>query len=97
MSLKDWADYYEKTSPKHQENLVGDSKSAEERKLAEKKFIDTVNLQLAFGRKFKSIVGLRKTAERLGLKDIKDTDLQELAETAIVQRARGISSAKINQ
>ncbi len=94
MSLKDWADYYEKTSPKHQENLVGDSKSAEERKLAEKKFIDTVNLQLAFGRKFKSIVGLRKTAERLGLKDIKDTDLQELAETAIVQRARGISSAK---
>ena len=94
MSLKDWADYYEKTSPKHQENLVGDSKSAEERKLAEKKFIDTVNLQLAFGRKFKSIVGLRKTAERLGLKDIKDTDLQELAETAIVQRARGIASAK---
>lgn len=94
MSLKEWADYYEKTSPKHQENLVGDSKTAEERKLAEKKFIDTVNLQLAFGRKFKSIVGLRKTAERLGLKDIKDTDLQELAETAIVQRARGISSAK---
>lgn len=94
MSLKEWADYYEKTSPKHQENLVGDSKSAEERKMAEKKFIDTVNLQLAFGRKFKSIVGLRKTAERLGLKDIKDTDLQELAETAIVQRARGISSAK---
>lgn len=94
MSLKDWADYYEKTSPKHQENLVGDSKTAELRKLAEKKFIDTVNLQLAFGRKFKSIVGLRKTAERLGLKDIKDTDLQELAETAIVQRARGISSAK---
>lgn len=94
MSLKEWADYYEKTSPKHQENLVGDSKTAEVRKLAEKKFIDTVNLQLAFGRKFKSIVGLRKTAERLGLKDIKDTDLQELAETAIVQRARGISSAK---
>lgn len=94
MSLKEWADYYEKTSPKHQENLVGDSKNAEQRKLAEKKFIDTVNLQLAFGRKFKSIVGLRKTAERLGLKDIKDTDLQELAETAIVQRARGISSAK---
>lgn len=94
MSLKDWADYYEKTSPKHQENLVGDSKTAEERKLAEKKFIDTVNLQLGFGRKFKSIVGLRMMAERLGLEDIKDTDLQELAETAIVQRARGISSAK---
>ena len=31
MSLKDWADYYAKTSPKHQENLVGDSKTAEER------------------------------------------------------------------
>lgn len=94
MSLKEWADYYKKTSPKHQENLVGDSKSAEERKMAEKKFIDTVNLQLAFGRKFNGIVGLRMIAERLGLKDIKDTDLQELAETAIVQRARGISSAK---
>lgn len=94
MSLKDWADYYEKTSPKHQENLVGDSKTAEERKLAEKKFIDSVNLQLAFGHKFKSIVELRKMAERLGLKDIKDTDLQELAETAIVKRARGIASSE---
>lgn len=94
MSLKDWADYYEKTSPKHQENLVGDSKTAEDRKLAEKKFIDAVNLQLAFKHKFNGIVELRKIAERVGLKDIKDTDLQELAETAIVQRARGISSAK---
>lgn len=94
MSLKDWADYYEKTSPKHQENLVGDSKSAEQRKQAEKKFIDTVKLQLSFGRKFKSIVELRKMAERLGLKDIKDTDLQELAETAIVQRARSIAASE---
>lgn len=94
MSLKEWADYYEKTSPKHQENLVGDSKSAEERKQAEKKFIDVVKLQLAFGRKFKSIVELRKMAERLGLKDIKDTDLQELAETAIVQRARSIAASE---
>ena len=94
MSLKDWADYYEKTSPKHQENLVGDSKTAEDRKLAEKKFIDAMNLQLAFGHKFKSIVELRKMAERLGLKDIKDTDLQELAETAIVKRARGIASSE---
>lgn len=94
MSLKEWADYYEKTSPKHQENLVGDSKSAEERNQAEKKFIDAVKLQLAFGRKFKSIVELRKMAERLGLKDVKDTDLQELAETAIVQRARGIASSE---
>ncbi len=94
MSLKEWADYYEKTSPKHQENLVGDSKSAEERKQAEKKFIDAVKLQLSFGRKFKSIVELRKMAERLGLKDIKDTDLQELAETAIVQRARSIAASE---
>lgn len=94
MSLKEWADYYEKTSPKHQENLVGDSKTAEDRKQAEKRFIDAVNLQLAFKHKFNGIVELRKIAERLGLKDIKDTDLQELAETAIVQRARGIASSE---
>lgn len=94
MSLKEWADYYEKTSPKHQENLVGDSKSAEERKMAEKKFIDTVNIKLGFKHKFNGIVELRKIAERLGLKDIKDTDLQELAETAIVKRARGIASSE---
>lgn len=94
MSLKDWADYYEKTSPKHQENLVGDSKTAEERKMAEKKFIDTVNIKLGFKHKFNGIVELRKIAERVGLKDIKDTDLQELAETAIVKRARGIASSE---
>ena len=94
MSLKEWADYYEKTSPKHQENLVGDSKTAEERKMAEKKFIDAVNLQLGFKHKFNGIVELRKIAERVGLKDIKDTDLQELAETAIVKRARGIASSE---
>ena len=94
MSLKEWADYYEKTSPKHQENLAGDSKTAEERKLAEKKFIDVVNLQLGFKHKFNGIVELRKIAERVGLKDIKDTDLQELAETAIVKRARGIASSE---
>lgn len=94
MSLKDWADYYEKTSPKHQENLVGDSKSAEERKMAEKKFIDTVNIKLGFKHKFNGIVELRKIAERVGLKDIKDTDLQELAETAIVKRARGVASSE---
>lgn len=94
MSLKEWADYYEKTSPKHQENLVGDSKTAEERKMAEKKFIDVVNLQLGFKHKFNGIVELRKIAERVGLKDIKDTYLQELAETAIVKRARGIASSE---
>ena len=94
MSLKEWADYYEKSSPKHQENLAGDSKTAEERKQAEKKFIDAVKLQLAFGRKIKSIIELRKIAERHGLKDIKDTDLQELAEAAIVMKARGIASSE---
>lgn len=93
MSLKEWADYYEKTSPKHQENLVGDSNDAEERKMAEKKFIDTVNIKLGFKHKFNGIVELRQIAERVGLKDIKDTDLQELAETAIVKRARGIASS----
>lgn len=94
MSLKEWADYYEKTSPKHQENLVGDSKTAEERKMAEKKFIDAVNIKLGFKHKFNGIVELRKIAERVGLKDIKDTDLQELAETAIVKRARGVASSE---
>lgn len=93
MSLKDWADYYEKTSPKHQENLVGDSKDAEERKQKEKKFIDAVNIKLGFKHKFNGIIELRQIAEKLGLKDIKDTDLQELAETAIVKRARGIASS----
>ncbi|WP_295367527.1 LPD38 domain-containing protein [uncultured Prevotella sp.] len=94
MSLKEWADYYEKSSPKHKEELVGDSKTAEERKQAEKKYIDAVKLQLAFGRKIKSIIELRKIAERHGLKDIKDTDLQELAEVAIVMKARGIASSE---
>ena len=94
MSLKEWADYYEKTSPKHQESLVGDSKEAEDRKVSENKFIDAVKLQLAFGRKIKSIIELRKIAERHGLKDIKDTDLQELTEAAIVMKARGIASSE---
>lgn len=94
MSLKDWADYYEKTSPKHQENLVGDSKSAEERKMSEKKFMDRVNTRLGFGQNINGIVELRKMAEECGLKDSKDTDLQELAEAAIVMRARGIASSE---
>ena len=93
MSLKEWADYYEKSSPKHKEELVGDSKEAEDRKLREKRFVDKVNIQLGFGHKFNGIVELRKMAEECGLKDVKDTDLQELAETAIVRRARGIASS----
>ena len=94
MSLKEWADYYEKSSPKHKEELVGDSKEAEDRKISEKKFIDKVNLRLGFGQKINGIVELRKMAEECGLKDVKDTDLQELAETAIVRRARGIASSE---
>lgn len=94
MSLKEWADYYEKTSPKHQENLVGDSKTAEERKMSEKKFMDRVNTRLGFGQKINGIVELRKMAEECGLKDAKDTDLQELAEASIVMRARGIASSE---
>lgn len=94
MSLKDWADYYEKTSHKHQENLVGDSKNAEQRKVSEKRFMDRVNTRLGFGQKINGIVELRKMADECGLKDVKDTDLQELAETAIVQRARGIASSE---
>ena len=94
MSLKDWADYYEKTSPKHQENLVGDSKNAEQRKVSEKRFMDRVKTRLGFGQKINGIVELRKMADECGLKDVKDTDLQELAETAIVQRARGIASSE---
>ena len=94
MKLSEFAEREKKNTPEHQENLVGDSKSAEERKQAEKKFIDAVNLQLGFKHKFNGIVELRKIAERVGLKDIKDTDLQELAETAIVKRARGIASSE---
>lgn len=93
MSLKEWADYYEKSSPKHKEELVGDSKEAERKKVSEKKFIDRVNTRLGFGQKINGIVELRKMAEECGLKDVKDTDLQELAETAIVRRARGIASS----
>ena len=94
MSLKEWADYYEKSSPKHKEELVGDSKEAERKKVSEKKFIDRVNTRLGFGQKINGIVELRKMAEECGLKDVKDTDLQELAETAIVRRARGIASSE---
>lgn len=94
MKLSEFAEREKKNTPKHQENLVGDSKSAEERKMAEKKFIDAVNIKLGFKHKFNGIVELRKIAERVGLKDIKDTDLQELAETAIVKRARGIASSE---
>ena len=94
MSLTDWAEYYRKLSPEHQEKLVGDSKTAEDRKQKENRFMDRVDTRLSFGRKINGIVELRKIAEKCGLKDIKDTDLQELAETAIVQRARSIAASE---
>lgn len=94
MSLKDWADYYEKTSPKHQENLVGDSKDAEERKQKENIFINRVQTVLSMGEFKTGIAGMRKIAEDCGLEGVKDTDLQELVETAVVGMARRYASSK---
>ena len=94
MSLKDWADYYEKTSPKHQENLVGDSKSAEERKQKENSFINRIQTVLSMGEFKTGIAGMRKIAENCGLEGVKDTDLQELVETAIVGMARRYATSK---
>lgn len=94
MSLKDWADYYEKTSPKHQENLVGDSKSAEERKQKENSFINRIQTVLSMGEFKTGIAGMRKIAEDCGLEGVKDTDLQELVETAVVGMARRYASSK---
>lgn len=93
MSLKDWADYYEKTSPKHQENLVGDSKTAEERKANEDKFISNIGAKLLTRQKIEGIKQLRQIAKECGLEDVKDTDLQELAESAVVRIARGIANS----
>lgn len=94
MSLKDWADYYEKTSPKHQENLVGDSKNAEERKQKENSFINRIQTVLSMGEFKTGIAGMRKIAEDCGLEGTKDTDLQELVETAVVGMARRYASSK---
>ena len=94
MSLKDWADYYEKTSPKHQENLVGDSKDAEERKQKENSFINRIQTVLSMGEFKTGIAGMRKIAENCGLEGVKDTDLQELVETAVVGMARRYASSK---
>lgn len=93
MSLKDWADYYEKTSPKHQENLVGDSKTAEERKANEDKFISNIGAKLLTRQKIEGIKQLRQIAKECGLEDVKDTDLQELAESAVVRIARGMANS----
>ena len=94
MSLKEWADYYEKTSPKHQENLVGDSKSAEERNQKENSFINRIQTVLSMGEFKTGIAGMRKIAEDCGLEGVKDTDLQELVETAVVGMARRYATSK---
>ena len=94
MSLKDWAEYYEKTSPKHQENLVGDSKNAEQRKQKENSFINRIQTVLSMGEFKTGIAGMRKIAEDCGLEGVKDTDLQELVETAVVGMARRYASSK---
>lgn len=94
MSLKEWADYYEKTSPKHQENLVGDSKDAEERKQKENIFINRIQTVLSMGEFKTGIAGMRKIAENCGLEGVKDTDLQELVETAVVGMARRYATSK---
>ena len=94
MSLKEWADYYEKTSPKHQENLEGDSKDAEERKQKENIFINRIQTVLSMGEFKTGIAGIRKIAENCGLEGVKDTDLQELVETAIVGMARRYATSK---
>lgn len=94
MSLKDWADYYEKTSPKHQENLVGDSKDAEDRKQKENSFINRIQTVLSMGEFKTGIAGMRKIAENCGLEGVKDTDLQELVETAVVGMARRYATSK---
>lgn len=93
MSLTDWAEYYRKLSPEHQDKFVGDSKTAEERKQKENSFVS--NLKMIMGsRKVNGIRELRQLAKELGLEGVKDTDMQELAETAVVSRARDIASSK---
>lgn len=94
MSLKDWAEYYRKLSPEHQDKLVGDSKTAEERKQKENIFINRIQTVLSMGEFKTGIAGLRKIAEGCGLEGVKDTDLQELVETAVVGMARRYASSK---
>ena len=93
MSLNDWAEHYRKLSPEHQKNLVGDSKDAEDRKQREQKFINKIQLAISLNKWKSGIAGLRKVAEDCGLDGIKDTDIQELVETAVVTRARDIASS----
>ena len=90
MSLNDWAEHYRKLSPEYKENLEGDSKEAEERKQNETIFIGKIRKRIIFSKPIKSITELRKLAEDSGLKGVKDTDLQELAESAVVSLSREV-------
>ena len=93
MSLNDWAEHYRKLSPEYKEKLEGDSKDAEERKANEDKFISNIGAKLLTRQKIEGIKQLRQIAKECGLEDVKDTDLQELAESAVVRIARGISGS----
>lgn len=93
MSLNDWAEHYRKLSPEYKEKLEGDSKEAEERKANEDKFISNIGAKLLTRQKIDGIKQLRQIAKECGLDNVKDTDLQELAESAVVRIARGISGS----
>lgn len=94
MKLSEFAERERKNTPKHQENLVGDSKSAEERKQKENSFINRIQTVLSMGEFKTGIAGMRKIAEDCGLEGVKDTDLQELVETAVVGMARRYATSK---
>ena len=94
MKLSEFAERERKNTPKHQENLVGDSKDAEERKQKENSFINRIQTVLSMGEFKTGIAGMRKIAENCGLEGVKDTDLQELVETAIVGMARRYATSK---
>lgn len=94
MKLSEFAERERKNTPKHQENLVGDSKDAEERKQKENIFINRIQTVLSMGEFKTGIAGMRKIAEDCGLEGVKDTDLQELVETAVVGMARRYATSK---
>lgn len=94
MSLNGWAEHYRKLSPEYKEKLEGDSKDAEERKQNEASFIGKMRTRIIFSTPVKSITEMRKIAESCGLKDVKDTDLQELAETAVSSLCREVCESK---
>ncbi len=93
IKLSELAERERKLSPEHKSNLFGDSKHAEEKKQKEDNFIGRVKEKLD-KEKSGGIRELRKLAEECGLKDVSDTDLQEMAETAVVQKARDIATSR---